>query len=69
MKRILKKGEVPKNPIVRFKCDYCGTEFEADANGYESCVGTFESIPFRKVYISSCPLCGETCYEDHIYRG
>ena len=69
MKKILKKGEVPKNPIVRFKCDYCGTEFEADANGYESVVGTFTTIPFRRVYMCACPVCFEMCYEDHIYRG
>lgn len=74
MIKILKRGEVPKNPIVRFKCDFCGTEFEADELNYDYTVMR-DFLPFDysgkafwyRDYTCDCPMCGYRCHEDDIH--
>ena len=54
--RIIKEGVKPDSN-VRFKCDKCGTIFEADDTEYSI-------VPFCTYhqYQCSCPICSTTVY-------
>lgn len=49
MKKIIKKGRIPKEKFLTFECDACGTVFKADKRDYYRAD--------RQNIYSYCPLC------------
>lgn len=44
--------------ILRFKCRYCQTLFEADDTEYQSCGNQIDNTDYKV----ECPLCKQTAY-------
>ena len=57
--KIIVEGEIPKK-TKRFKCDYCGCEFEADKDEYKSV-----NYVYVREYQCGCPCCQETVSVDN----
>lgn len=52
MKNIIKKGELK---LVKFKCDFCGTEWESD----EFVIDDLRAV-ITKCIRDNCPVCGRS---------
>ena len=59
--KIIVEGKIPKK-TKRFKCEYCGCEFEADEGEYKN-VGICAYLHDGIEWESECPCCHKTVYK------
>lgn len=54
-----KLAELKRKKYVKFKCDDCGCEFEADNTEYK-----YSCYLNEDLYSIKCPCCGNVCYKE-----
>lgn len=62
---IIKQGDLSRlKNTKRFQCTYCGCQFLADSNEYESC-GMWRNL---QTYGCKCPCCDSRVYLEEQYE-